>query len=349
MLEMMIAVSSVCFLGLLGCWVVLAHFSPRFRWLGWMFNGSLGLYLLGFLGVSALSAFYQYKPLFAYAAQPTGLWLIVGIQLLCLLLSVLAIIPVTRKFCFRALPMKPDSAVHTVGLLLLIAWLGSFTITLLSWDVQVHHAVSGLTGAMAKDGGGITVNNLPFYMGLTFVLEAGLILLGVGLFYRRNWRECMQRLDIRKPQWRDAAIALGGTVLLLGFSLLLNNFLKSNLPESYQDTLRVSQAASEAFKGDHLVWTAMAVALCAGIGEELLFRGLLQPVYGIVPTWLLFVLLHAHYGTTFALVMIALLGLVFSLLKARYGTTTTMILHTTYDFSAIMLPTLLNFLHVTLK
>jgi hypothetical protein len=47
--------------------------------------------------------------------------------------------------------------------------------------------------------------------------------------------------------------------------------------------------------------------------------------------------------------MIALLGLVFALLKARYGTTTTILLHTTYDFSAIMLPTLLNFLHVTLK
>lgn len=42
------------------------------------------------------------------------------------------------------------------------------------------------------------------------------------------------------------------------------------------------------------VWEIVFVSFCAGIGEEILFRGAVQPWLGIWPTSLLFVALHGY-------------------------------------------------------
>ena len=41
---------------------------------------------------------------------------------------------------------------------------------------------------------------------------------------------------------------------------------------------------------------ALAVALCAGIGEETLIRGALQPAFGILPAAILHGLLHGQFS-----------------------------------------------------
>ena len=42
----------------------------------------------------------------------------------------------------------------------------------------------------------------------------------------------------------------------------------------------------------------LTLGLAAGIGEETLFRGALQPRFGLLITSLLFALLHSQYGIT---------------------------------------------------
>jgi len=49
------------------------------------------------------------------------------------------------------------------------------------------------------------------------------------------------------------------------------------------------------FRNLRLNWSEIAfISLCAGVGEELLFRGVLQPLLGIVLTAVLFVAIHGY-------------------------------------------------------
>lgn len=58
----------------------------------------------------------------------------------------------------------------------------------------------------------------------------------------------------------------------------------------------------------------IAVAVSAGVFEELFFRGLLQPRIGIVASTVLFAVAHASYGQPFLLVGITVLSVVYGLL-----------------------------------
>ncbi len=84
---------------------------------------------------------------------------------------------------------------------------------------------------------------------------------------------------------------------------------------------------------------APLIGLSAGIGEELLFRGAIQPRYGIIPTALLFALLHNQYGFSFVTLGTFGLGCAFGLLAKRYGTTHAIIAHTLYNTIAVLLST----------
>jgi membrane protease YdiL (CAAX protease family) len=59
-------------------------------------------------------------------------------------------------------------------------------------------------------------------------------------------------------------------------------------------------------------WLKVAVALSAGVVEELFFRGFLQPRVGIAVSTLLFVLAHLSYDQPFLLVGISILSFVFA-------------------------------------
>lgn len=70
--------------------------------------------------------------------------------------------------------------------------------------------------------------------------------------------------------------------------------------------------------GPALTWpTVIVIALSAGIGEELFFRGLLQGRIGIVPANILFGLVHLDYGTPLQVILPLLLGFIFSWLMIR--------------------------------
>jgi uncharacterized protein len=83
--------------------------------------------------------------------------------------------------------------------------------------------------------------------------------------------------------------------------------------------------------------TIIFLSFCAGIGEEIFFRGGIQPLLGIWPTSILFVLLHGYlnpfnwrisiYGI-FMVIVIAGFGYLFETI----GIITAIIAHTIFDF-----------------
>jgi uncharacterized protein len=78
------------------------------------------------------------------------------------------------------------------------------------------------------------------------------------------------------------------------------------------------------------------VSICAGIGEELLFRGGIQPLLGIWTTSLLFVVLHGYINpfnlalTAYGIFMIAVIG-VMGLMTEHLGILSAMAAHTVVD------------------
>ena len=78
------------------------------------------------------------------------------------------------------------------------------------------------------------------------------------------------------------------------------------------------------------------ISICAGVGEELLFRGAIQPVLGIWITSILFVLLHGYLNpfnlplTFYGIYMIFVIG-VMGLMTEHFGILTAMIAHTLID------------------
>lgn len=84
-------------------------------------------------------------------------------------------------------------------------------------------------------------------------------------------------------------------------------------------------------------WTGMTgIAVCAGVGEELFFRGLLQSTMGILPSALVFGLFHVLTLSYF--LFATAMGLYFSLLLVWSGNLLPVIVaHAAYDVFALYL------------
>jgi len=90
------------------------------------------------------------------------------------------------------------------------------------------------------------------------------------------------------------------------------------------------------------IWDILYVSLCAGIGEEILFRGAIQPLIGIIFTAVVFVGLHGYlnpkdarisvYGFFMVLVMI-----VFGIMCEHIGILSTIIAHTVIDIYLLII------------
>ncbi len=85
------------------------------------------------------------------------------------------------------------------------------------------------------------------------------------------------------------------------------------------------------------------LAASAGIGEETLFRGALQPVLGLGFTSVLFAIVHVQYGFTPVTIAVLIIGLALGILRNRTNTTTAILVHFGYNFTLGLLSLLATF------
>jgi len=88
-------------------------------------------------------------------------------------------------------------------------------------------------------------------------------------------------------------------------------------------------------------WEILYISICAGIGEEVLFRGAIQPLLGVIFTAVVFVALHGYlnpkdarisvYGFFMVLVMIAM-----GVICDQIGIVSSMIAHTVIDIYLLL-------------
>lgn len=227
-----------------------------------------------------------------------------------------------------------DSVVHTLAIILMFF---ASIVTISSFIIA--GGMDGIAEEIGNIGAVDLLSNL--------VLYTMLAVLGVGIFIRRSLTRTIKRLGIRLPEngqflnWLFTGtkhLAIGAVV---GFGMFWVQIALSLIwqltvpPETIAEQSAASQALFVALSGS--LWLGFLVAFTAGVGEELLFRGALQPIFGNIITSIFFVMLHSQYILTPASLIIFVVSLVFGFVRSRYTTPSAMMAHFIYNFTPFVL------------
>jgi membrane protease YdiL (CAAX protease family) len=213
---------------------------------------------------------------------------------------------------------NPGSTVHAVAMILCVYFLGMQMIGFVLGG--------GITGIAAAFEDGLTAwellaNAAPFVI---------LAVLGVGVGVRRTWRQALLRLGLTWPTGRAVMISLAVVLGLFMYVALVSGLWMALVSE---ETYRQQTEASEALAASVTsIGLAFALAATAAVGEEIAYRGALQPVFGLWPTAIVFTLAHAQYTLTPAWLIILGVAATFGWLRQRYGTVAAIIAHFVYNF-----------------
>lgn len=217
----------------------------------------------------------------------------------------------------------PRSTVHMVALVLVLYLVGVTSVNFILSGGLAGVAESYSTGLSAID---LVVNLLP---------QVVIPVLGVGLGVRRSLPAIRERLGLQAPTLEGVTVAVGMAIALLMFAGVMAALWQGLVSEeTFEEQTRASEALSESVDTIGLV---LLLAASAAIGEELAFRGALQPVFGFWPTAIVFALTHIQYTLTPATLIILGVALVFGWLRRRYNTTVAMITHFLYNFIPLAL------------
>lgn len=243
--------------------------------------------------------------------NPTGVD--VGVMVTAAVAATMASRPV-RDWLARYIPVDPDNPVHSYALVLAVILLGTQFASVAFSDVFA------------------TVNSLPpLSIGDLAAQEAPFLILayaGVGIWIRRSLTDASDRLGIVAPAWWHITLALGAAGVFWAFELGAG-WLSQTLTPGIAS--QVDRSSTHLFGGLLNAPGIAALALLPGICEEILFRGALQPRFGLIATALLFTAIHTDYGITLDLLAIFVLAIGLGLIRKYLNTTASITCHATYN------------------
>jgi len=306
--------------------VVIANLGERYPWARYATFALLILVDVALLGTSALTllgaAMQVLDPETASAAGlEFNLWGLTAVLFGTGLLAALPLIPAVRRGLARVLPIDPASLVHMTVLAFAVYEVG-LTLGQMS--------LIGDLSSLAEIGTSLTIWDV-LLSGLPLLLLA---LAGVGLFVRRSGAQVLERLGLRLPAWKHLLLAVVLVALLLALDYGVNAAWSALDPAGYQ---ALTDVTDQLFGGLMSVGGAIVLGLSAGISEELLFRGALQPKLGLLLSAALFAVGHLQYGFTVAMLEVFVIGLVLGLVRNRANTTTAILVHAGYNAAGVLL------------
>lgn len=236
------------------------------------------------------------------------------------LMALLLYIPWLRKKISLQIPIDPTNRIHTVTMMLstliliqmaMTYSIGIDTLSTMEPETDVWNLIAGI---WSQD-----------------LMFAVIGLVGVGFGTKRNFKESLKRLGIEKLtkhqiKW-GVAIAIGLVVIAYLLEILAIHTNIANNPEIEEYTEKLIGPLFTTIPG------ILTLGLAAAIGEETIFRGALQPRFGLILTSLLFALVHSNYGLSLSTLIVFGVGLCLGLVRTRFNTTTAMIIHAIYNMS----------------
>lgn len=234
----------------------------------------------------------------------------------------------TRQRTKRVIAMSgaynPDSSVHTVAIVLALQFI--------SFNLSQFIIAGGLAGlAESVESSGVSLE-AEF---LTAILMTAIAFLGIGMAIRRTIMQSLARLGLRLPTTQDVVWGIGVGVGLYGVLIVLALIWTALVPP--EQLAEQSAAAEQIAQSFNTIPLAFALSLAAAVSEEILFRGALQPVFGLIPTSLFFALMHVQYTLTPATIIIFVVALGLGLLRQRQSTSAAIIAHFVYNFVQLAL------------
>lgn len=249
------------------------------------------------------------------------------------LIGILLLLPPFRRLLARFIPIDAASPVHAVSLALSVLVIIQLLFTM---GVGLNNLADTLA---QQEAAGVTTNTM---LGLWVqqILTAIFAFFGVGWLVRRGWSETLRRLGLVVPTLGNivlgVVIGLGMIPVVMGIERLSAQFNIGSDPGVEKLT---EQLLGPLFTTPFGIITLGA---SAALGEEILFRGAVQPRFGFILTALLFALVHSNYGISLSTLIVFILGLVLGVVRMRANTSTTMIIHAVYNMSLGLLAYLGN-------
>lgn len=249
------------------------------------------------------------------------------------LVGILLLLPSVRRALARLIPIDAGSPVHAVALSLSALIVIQLLFTL---GIGLNNLAEILAEQAAVSDAGASATLVGLWV--QQVMTAVFAFFGVGWLIRRDWPATLQRLGLVTPSLGN--IALG---IVVGLAMVPLVMLIEQVSAQFNVGVDPSvQKLTEQLLGPLLTspWGIVTLGAAAALGEETIFRGAVQPRFGIILTALLFALVHSNYGISLSTLVVFLFGLLLGIVRNRTNTTTTMISHALYNMSLGLLAAL---------
>ncbi|MCP4168032.1 MAG: CPBP family intramembrane metalloprotease [Chloroflexi bacterium] len=306
--------------------VVLANLGQRQQWARWLTYAIIaifsGLTLLAGVLVLVLDVYLPTDILGpGFTANPTGtgVWLTLSGGI-CVVSVILAIIAFSRGEDPHLGRFYWSRPVHITALVFIVLYAG---INLAFASAFTDPSI------LAESGVGVEIGDVL----AQYVSFVALALLGVGLGIRRSWRESQTRLKVNRLGFTEIAVGWSLTLLMIFMSAMLGVITTLLSPDSTAYATAANEILIDAFSSPG---GAVLLGLLSGIGEEVLYRGALQPVFGLWITSLIFALHHIQY-LNLTIIIVFALGLTLGWIRNRWGTSTAALVHASYNAALILL------------
>lgn len=233
------------------------------------------------------------------------------------LLTIVGLAYRMRAMLLPAFGLDPASGVHMVGAVAFVLTLGVAAVDF----VRLQDAPDASIALTAAD---------PF---VSLAGDLALALAAIGLLQTRGLSSALARLGVRRLGLRQLVGALVAAALFhVGIGVL--EFAEGVF-------LPTTHAREERFRLEFVglppAVGAVLVSAAVGVGEEIVFRGALQPRFGVVLTSLIFAATHVQYQLP-GVAMVFLLSLALGILRQRTSTSFTACVHGFYDLGAFLIP-----------
>ncbi len=178
--------------------------------------------------------------------------------------------------------------------------------------------------------GAILTSQLPFL---------AVALLGVGIVLRRSIGQTLSRLGYGPISIRQLGVVALFIPTAIGLSVAADSLFSALQPDLYE---KVGNLSNNLFNPQGLspasvILFALLIGVGAGLGEETLFRGAVQPVLGVTLTSILFASMHVQYGPSLLLGYVFVLSIGLGLLRRYINTTASFLAHAGYNSLMVIL------------
>lgn len=226
-----------------------------------------------------------------------------------------------RRVVAKFTSMDPNSPIDLCGLGLIL-WVMSFFI--------ISAVQSGPAEAGSIGEGGLT--NRLFWLILNAATFVAIAYVAVGYRVHRTAPEATKRLGLAMPGLKTVAISVAMVIPCFVVSMIgsaLTLAFQPDVVENLEDTMEQLTSGLTNPLG------ALLIGLSAGIGEEVLFRGAIQPRFGIVIGALFWTSVHIQYDLSFVLVGLFGVGILFGIQRKFFGTSSAVITHALYNMLVV--------------